>query len=413
MKYIIVIGDGMADNPVPDLGGKTPLEYARIPMMDTLASVGELGSVRTVPEGVPPGSDTAILSIFGYDPRVYYTGRSPLEAAGCGVELAAGDVSYRCNMVAYEDGDMPFHEKRILSHNGGSIDGESSIALLAFLLADPGFAALADRNHMVFYPSPSFRHIAVQKGADIRGLVAAPPHDHPGEVIGGLLPAGCPTAAGLVEMMALAHALLDCHPINNARRAEGKLPANGIWFWAEGQAVMLPSFYEKYRMAGFVLSAVPLIWGIGALAGLQYRTVPGATGELDTDFEGKAAGVLEGLGSGESEAVPRSGVGDAALGNGTSEAVSSSGAGSDRLGIGADFAVLHVEAPDECTHNGDLDGKLEAIRRLDSRIVAPLAAKLRAAGGEFRILMLADHKTLTATRNHDGGPVPYVLYDSR
>ena len=377
MKYLIVIGDGIADNPVPELGGKTPLEYASIPVIDALARKGELGSVRTIPPGVAPGSDTAILSVFGYDPGVYYSGRSPLEAAGCGVSLADGDVSYRCNMVALEDADVPYREKKILSHSGGSVEGEESIALMQSLLADADFLALAEQHRMAFHLNPSFRHIAVQKGADIDGLVAIPPHDHLDEVIGGLLPSGCATAAGLDAMMELAHARLDRHPINEKRRAEGKLPANGIWIWAEGKAIALPDFKEQHKRDGFVMSAVPLVWGIGALAGLGYRTVPGATGELDTDFEGKTDGVLEGLAQ------------------------------------GADFAAIHIEAPDECTHNGDTSGKIQAIEWLDSRCVARLLTGLEARGEDFRMLILSDHKTLTATRGHDGDPVPYILYDSR
>jgi 2,3-bisphosphoglycerate-independent phosphoglycerate mutase len=377
MKYVIVIGDGIADNPVPELGGRTPIEAAHIPTIDLLARKGEQGSVLTIPQGVAPGSDTAILSVFGYDPRDYYSGRSPLEAAGSGVALEAGDVSYRCNMVALEDGDMPYREKRILSHSGGSVEGESAVALMESVLADDGFRKLAEANHMAFHLNQSFRHIAVQKGVDIKGLVAIPPHDHLGEVIGGMLPSGCPMAEGLNQMMELAHGILDKHPINDRRRAEGKLPANGIWIWAEGTAIALPSFQARHHKDGFVMSAVPLVWGIGALAGLRYMTVPGATGELDTDFEGKTKGVLEGLAA------------------------------------GADFAVLHIEAPDECTHNGDTKGKIQAIEWLDSRCVAGLIEGLEAQGEGFRMIILSDHKTLTSTRGHDGEPVPYILYDSR
>ncbi|MDL2218954.1 2,3-bisphosphoglycerate-independent phosphoglycerate mutase [Ruminococcaceae bacterium OttesenSCG-928-O06] len=377
MKYILVIGDGMADNPVPELGDKTPLEVAAIPVMDHFAQNGEQGSVLTVPEGVAPGSDTAILSIFGFDPRQFYSGRSPLEAAGSGVKLEDGDASYRCNMVALEDGPMPYEEKKILSHSGGSIDGESSIALIQALMADERFAAMAQKYGMTFYPSPSFRHIAVQKGADITGLAAAPPHDHLGEVIAPWLPKGAPVAEGLREMMALAHEVLDKHPINETRRAAGKLPANGVWFWAEGVAIALPSFYDAHQKKGLVISAVPLVRGIGALAGLDFAEVEGATGELDTNFEGKADAALAGLAD------------------------------------GYDFVVLHVEAPDECTHNGDTPGKLQAIEWLDSRTLARLQAGLNAAGEDWRMLILSDHKTLTSTRGHDGDPVPYILYDSR
>lgn len=379
MKYLIVIGDGMADNPVPALNGKTPLETAKKPVMDSLAKAGELGSVRTVPTGVPPGSDTAILSIFGYDPRVYFSGRSPLEAAGCGVELADGDVSYRCNMVALEDGDAPFAQKKILSHNGGSIHGDEALGLMKALLANDDFAAAAQKYGAVFYPTPTFRHIVVQKGADITGLVAPQPHEHLDEPVGDNRPHGSPVAEGLWEMMALANRVLDKHPINQKRRAAGKLPANGIWFWAEGRAIALPPFAAAHGgKRGLVVSAVPLVNGIGALAGLDYTEVEGATGELDTNYEGKADAMLKGL-----------------------------------LKQGYDFGLVHVEAPDECTHNGDTPGKLQAIEWLDGRTIGRLKDGLDASGQDYRLLILSDHKTLTATRGHDGDPVPYILYDSR
>lgn len=376
MKYILVIGDGMADNPVEALGGKTPLQYARIPAMDALASKGIVGSVLNVPDGLPAGSDTAILSIFGCDPRVCYTGRAPLEAAAGGIGLQPGDVAYRCNMVAYEDADIPFEEKRILSHSAGSIEGEESAQLVRELWNDQRFRVLADRVGMMVYPSLSFRHIAVQKSADIKGIILIPPHDHLGEEIGPLLPAGCDNADVLRGLMVKAHEVLDLHPLNQKRRTEGKLPANGIWFWAEGTAVTLPQFQKAYGKTGGVISAVPLCHGIASLVGLEPVTVEGATGELETNYEGKvhaALGVLQ----------------------------------------KHDFVAIHVEAPDECTHNGDLKGKLQAIEWLDSRVILPLTEKLSGQGIPYRLLILSDHKTLTATRGHDGDPVPFLLYDSR
>lgn len=377
MKYILVIGDGMADNPVEALGGKTPLEAAEIPTIDRLAAGGLLGSTVNCPEGLPPGSDTAILSIFGQDPRVCYTGRSPLEAAATGISLSPGDVSYRCNMIALKDGDKPFAEKKILSHSGGSIDGESSMTLVRDLFSDPAFAALAEEAGMQVYPAPSFRHIAVQSGADITGITLIPPHDHLGEVIGPLLPKGCENAKKLLALMELAHQVLDHHPINEKRRAAGLLPANGVWFWAEGSAVALRNFKEQYGHFGSVISAVPLCQGIARLSGLEFTQVPGATGELETNYEGKVQAALEVLRQPEN-----------------------------------DFAAIHVEAPDECTHNGDLPGKLQAIQWLDSRVVEPLTSALDRDGVDYRILILSDHKTLTATRGHDGDPVPFLIYDS-
>lgn len=377
MKYILVIGDGMADNPVEALGGKTPLEHANIPTIDRLAAGGLLGSTINCPEGLPPGSDTAILSIFGQDPRVCYTGRSPLEAAATGIALHTGDVSYRCNMIALEDSNLPFAQKKILSHSGGSIDGEDSMVLVRDLFENPAFAALAEKAGMRVYPAPSFRHIAVQSGAEITGISLPPPHDHLGEVIGPLLPKGCENAKKLLELMELAHQVLDHHPINEKRRAAGLLPANGVWFWAEGSAVALKNFKEQYSHFGSVISAVPLCEGIARLSGLSFTKVPGATGELETNYEGKVQAALDVLRQSEN-----------------------------------DFVAIHVEAPDECTHNGDLPGKLQAIEWLDSRVVKPLTEQLEQDGIDFRILILSDHKTLTSTRGHDGDPVPFLIYDS-
>lgn len=376
MKYVIVIGDGMADNPLDELGGKTPLQFAKTPMMDKLASQGILGSVQNVPEGLPAGSDTAILSIFGCDPKTCYTGRAPLEAAAGGLRLKPGNIAYRCNMVAYDDADVPFEEKKIISHSAGSIEGEASAQLVSELFEDPEFRALAEEAGMIVYPSLSFRHIAVQKNADIKNIILIPPHDHLGEIIGPLLPRGCENAAVLRNLMHAAHKILDRHLINQRRRKESRLPANGIWFWAEGTAVALPQFYKAYGKTGGVISAVPLCHGIASLVGLDVVTVEGATGELETNYEGKV---------------------DAAIG----------------ILKTHDFAAVHVEAPDECTHNGDLKGKLHAIEWLDSRIILPLMEKLNAAGESYRLLVLSDHKTLTSTRGHDGDPVPFVIYDSR
>jgi 2,3-bisphosphoglycerate-independent phosphoglycerate mutase len=376
LKYVLVIGDGMADNPIAELGGKTPLQYASTPALDALASAGEIGSVRTIPEGMPAGSDTAILSIFGCDPRSYYAGRAPLEAASSGIAISPGNVAYRCNMVTFEDTDAPFEEKRIISHSAGSIEGGESKALISALFETDVFKELSDKAGMTIYPSLSFRHIAVQKAADVKGLQLAPPHDHLGERLGRHLPRGGENAKLLERLMRLAHEVLDSHQINIDRRSSGKLPANGIWFWAEGTAVALPSFIDRYGKSGGVISAVPLCQGIAGLIGLDKIYVEGATGELDTNYEGKAEAVL---------AVLKT----------------------------ADFAAVHIEAPDECTHNGDIKGKLQAIERVDSRVVSPLLQSLRNAGDDFRMLVMSDHKTLTSTRGHDGTPVPYILYDSR
>ena len=376
MKYLLFIGDGMADNPVPELGNKTPLEYASIPTIDAMCAKGVLGSVSNCPEGLPAGSDTAITSIFGCDPRKYYTGRAPLEAAASGIKLNPGDIAYRCNMVAYEDDDTKsFEEKKILSHSAGSIEAEDSDGIVTALFADPVFAAAAEKAGMKVHLGHSFRHIAVQSGADAEGMKLIPPHDHLGEVIGPLLPTGGSNGPVLRELMALAHDILNHHPLNEARRAAGKLPANGVWFWAEGTAVELPCFVDEFGYRGGVVSAVPLCHGIAALTGLEPIFVEGATGEIDTNLENKVAAVLRVLET-------------------------------------YDFAALHVEAPDECTHNGDLKGKVQSIEWLDSRCMVPLTEAFAARGWDYRVLLLSDHKTLTSTRGHDADPVPFLLYDS-
>ena len=376
LKYILVIGDGMADEPVPDLGGKTPLEHASTPAMDKIASGGLLGSVLTVPQGLPAGSDVAILSIFGCDPHSCYTGRAPLEAASTGIKLVPGNVAYRCNMVTYEDGDMPFDEKKILSHSAGSIEGELSAALVQELFDTSGFKEAAAKAGMAIYPTQSFRHIAVQDKADITNLQLIPPHDNLGKKVGTLLPEGGENAAVLEDLMRRAHIILDSHPANIERRRAGKLPANGVWFWAEGTVAQLPSFAEKYGKTGGVVSAVPLCLGIGALIGLDKVEVEGATGMLHTNYQGKVDAAVELLKT-------------------------------------RDFAAIHIEAPDECSHDGDMEGKLQSIEWIDSRILAPLMERLGGDGVEYRILLLSDHRTLLSTRGHDGDPVPFAIYDSR
>jgi 2,3-bisphosphoglycerate-independent phosphoglycerate mutase len=375
MKYILVIGDGIADNPLPELDGKTPIEAAHIPVIDRLANCGEVGSVRTVPPGFPPGSDTATLPIFGADPRICYTGRAPLEAAGFGVTLEAGEVAYRCNMVALEEKDIPFPSLKILSHNAGSIEGSESFELGSALTANPEFKAAMDAAGLRLHLTPSFRHIGVQRDADLNKIVLTPPHDVRHQPIGPNLPRGNRTAASLYSLMELAHRILSRHPVNEARRAAGKLPGNGIWFWAEGTAVVLDSFTKRYGKTGALISGVPLLHGIARLCGLDVILVEGATGELDTNYQGKV---------------------DAAL---------------TALRSDYDFVTVHLEAPDECTHNNDLKGKLQAIEWLDSRIVAPLLEGLD--GVDYRLLLLSDHKTLMSTLTHDASPVPFLLYDSK
>ena len=376
MKYLLIIGDGMADNPVPELDGKTPLEAASIPAIDALAARGVVGSVINCPKPLPAGSETGILSIFGCDPLRYFTGRSPMEAAALGLKLREGDVCDRCNRVGLEAGDGPLEERRILSHSAGSISGEDALKTIQALNADPDFAEAMRRADMELPMIPTFRPLAIEHHGDASGICFIPPHDHLGEKIGPLLPSGDPKAKKFADLMRLANRVLEHHPVTEARRASGKMGANGIWFWAEGTALQLPPFRDEFGMGGAVISAVPICHGIGVLRGLEKVEVEGATGEIDTNIEGKLEATWQKLQE-------------------------------------YDFVCLHLEAPDECTHNGDLPGKLLSIEWLSSRLVAPLVERMEAAGMEHRILLLADHKTLTATRGHDGDPVPFLLYDSR
>ena len=375
MKYVLVIGDGIADEPVAQLGGKTPLATLTLPQIDRLAG-GRLGLCQTVPAGVPAGSDTAILSIFGYDPRTCYTGRSALEAAGMGVMLQAGETSLRVNLCALE-GDT-FEAARILSHNGGSIEGEEAVELMQDLVHDPRFASLSAAFGFTVHITPTFRHIGVIDAAHRpQGETHfAEPHNHLGEAIAPLLPEGAMGPA-ITALMRASYEVLREHPVNRARIAAGKLPANCIWPWGPGSAMALDSFEQKYHKRGSAVSAVPLVWGIAGLCGVDTPRVPGATAELETNYEGKVQAVL------------------------------------DALAGGADFCCIHIEAPDECAHAGDVEGKCEAIRRLDARVVGALLDRLPQIDPEFRMLLLSDHPTLLNTRGHDGKAVPFAIYDSR
>jgi len=373
MKYLMVIGDGMADKPLAALGNKTPLGYLDLPAMERLAG-SETGTALTVPQGVTPGSDTAILNIFGYDPRKCYTGRSVLEAAGVGVLLKEGEVSLRVNLCAVEDtaGGLVIH-----SHNGGSVEGDEAETLMHDLMANPDYQAIAGRMGLSVTISRSFRHIGVLRGPVPKDAAFSltEPHNILDQTIDNYWPKGY--LSGEIEaLMRASYKILNSHPVNAARRSRGLLPANMVWPWGPGRAIQLPSFPKKYGHSGPVVSAVPLVWGIAALAGLKIPKVHGATGDLDTNYEGKVDAVLSAFAAGD------------------------------------DFAVLHVEAPDEMSHAGDIEKKLEAIRRLDQRIIEPLLKRLPALG-DFRLLMLSDHLTLLSTRGHDGSPVPWALYDSR
>lgn len=385
MKYVLVIGDGMADVGLAELDGKTPLESLSLPAFARVAGC-ERGRVRTVPVGLVPGSDTAILSIFGNDPCVCYTGRSVLEAAGMGISLPEGGISFRVNLCAVEDTPRGLV---IQSHNGGNIHGQEALSLMNDLIANPAFAARLRDAALTIHVTDTFRHIGTMQSEahDLWAVRLTEPHNVLGKPVMPYLPlmaesttdeAAHKLSDDIRALMLLSYEVLRDHPVNRARIARGELPANMIWPWGAATAMKLDCFEEKYGKRGSVISAVPLVWGIASLGGLKTPRVDGANGDLDTNYEGKVARALEAL-----------------------------------LTEGDDFAAIHVEAPDEMSHAGSLEKKLEAIRRLDSRVVAPLLEKLTQSGEDFRLLLLSDHPTLMTTRTHDGSPVPYAIYDSR
>ncbi|NLO86142.1 MAG: 2,3-bisphosphoglycerate-independent phosphoglycerate mutase [Clostridiales bacterium] len=385
MKYVLVIGDGMADTNLPQLAGKTPLEALALPAFDRCAGC-YCGRALTVPHGMPAGSDTAILSIFGYAPQTYYTGRSVLEAAGMGVVLPDGSISFRVNLCAIvpsEEGEMI-----IRSHNGGNIHGVEATTLMNDLIADSEFARLMNEAGLEITVTDTFRHVGVMKSEakDIGAVRLTEPHNVLDQDITAHLPhmerksddkAARKMATDIRALMLRSYEVLKDHPINQARIAQSKLPANMIWPWGQATAVALPSFEEKFGHYGTVVSAVPLVWGIAGLAGLKTPHVQGANGDLDTNYEGKVQCLLDALASGD------------------------------------DFAAVHIEAPDEMAHAGDLAKKLEAIQYVESRVVTPILDELTKRGEAFRLLLLSDHPTFLTTRTHDGGPVPYAIYDSR
>ncbi len=385
MKYVIVIGDGMADTRLTKLAGKTPMEALALNSFDRCAGCS-CGRVLTVPRGLPAGSDTAILSIFGYSPKTYYTGRSVLEAAGMGVEVPQGSISFRvnlCAVVTNEEGKPVIH-----SHNGGNIHGAEATTLMNDLIADPRFAALMQESGLAITVTDTFRHIGVMKSgaADLGAVRLTEPHNVLAQEIQPHLPhmeretndeAAKKMCADIEKLMLLSYEILKEHPVNHKRIGEGKLPANMIWPWGAATAMNLPDFRETFGHHGTVVSAVPLVWGIANLAGLKVAHVEGANGDIDTNYEGKVQAALDALANGD------------------------------------DFAVVHVEAPDEMAHAGDLGRKLEAIQNVEYRVVMPLLNQLMGKGEEFRLLLLSDHPTLLTTRTHSGLPVPWAIYDSR
>lgn len=364
MKYIVVLGDGMADRPVDALGGKTPLEAAVTPVMDALASKGTLGTVQNVPAGMAPGSDVANLSVLGYDPAANYSGRSPLEALSVGVAMDDDDVIFRSNLVTLTE-NQPYDQKIILDHSSGEISTADADVLMDAIRAE------FNSDRFRFYTGTSYRHILVWKQGRISPL--EPPHDHLGHAIGPYLP----QEAVLREMMERSYEILNNHPLNLARAAAGKHKANSLWFWGAGTKPQVQNFREKTGLTGAMISAVDLLKGIAVGAGMRVYNVPGATGSIDTNFEGKAQAAIDAL-----------------------------------LKDGCDYAYIHVEAPDEMGHQGRIQDKVRSIEYLDSRLIAPIKAAMEAAGEDYRMLILPDHPTPLAIRTHTADPVPYLIYDS-
>ena len=365
MKYVVILGDGMADEPIEALDGRTPLEAAKTPTMDQLAKDAEIGLLKTIPDGMKPGSDTANLAVLGYDPKEYYTGRSPLEALSIGVPMEDTDVALRCNLVTLTE-EEPYEEKRILDHSSSEISTEDADVLL-----DAVKKELQSENYQ-FYTGTSYRHCMIWKNGTVVELT--PPHDHLTEVIHPYLPQD----AMLREMQKRSYEILANHPINQERRAMGLNPANSLWFWGAGTTPMLSAFSEKYGKNGAMISAVDLLKGIAVGAKMQVIEVPGANGGLHTNYEGKAEAALKAL-----------------------------------LQDGMDFAYVHLEAPDEMGHQGSLERKLQAIENLDHRIIRLVKDGLDASGEDYRMLVLPDHPTPLRIRTHSAEPVPYLLYDSR
>lgn len=364
MKYIVVLGDGMADEPIAELGGRTPMEAANTPVMDELAGKGIIGMVQNVPVGMAPGSDVANLSVLGYDPAANYSGRSPLEALSVGVAMEDDDVIFRSNIVTLTE-EEPYQEKTILDHSSGEIATEDADILM------DAIREKFNNDTFRFYTGTSYRHILVWKHGRVSHL--EPPHDHLGCVIGPYLP----EEEVLRNMMRESFPVLNHHPVNEARKAAGKNKANSLWFWGAGTKPRVQNFEEKTGLKGAMISAVDLLKGIAVGAGMKVCKVEGATGSIDTNYEGKAQAAIDAL-----------------------------------LKDGCDFAYIHVEAPDEMGHQGKVHEKVKSIEYLDSRLIALVKKAMEDAGEDFRMLVLPDHPTPIRIRTHTGDPVPYVLYDS-
>ena len=367
MKYALILGDGMGDYPVPALGGRTPLEVADKPCMDMLAKTGRVGLVKTVPDGYKPGSDVANLGALGYDASACYTGRSPLEALSIGIDMKEDDVAVRMNLVTLSD-EEDFAEKTMKDYSAGEITTPEARELVEYLGRELG----SDR--FAFYPGVSYRHcLIIAHGSTDMQLT--PPHDISGKKIGGYLPKG-DLAAELTDLVRRSNELLSNHPVNKKRVLSGQNPANSVWFWGQGTRPALENFEKRYGLKGGMVSAVDLLKGIAIGAGMKSVDVEGATGTLSTNFAGKAK------------------------------------AACDLLDGGCDFVFVHLEAPDECGHQGDVEGKVRAIECVDKKILQPIYDHLKASGEEFAIMVMPDHFTPVSILTHSREPVPFLMYSS-
>lgn len=355
----------MADEPIEELGGKTPLEAAKTPVMDELAKMSEIGMVRTIPEGMSPGSDTANLSVLGYNPRKYYTGRSPLEALSIGVDMKDTDVVYRCNIVTLTEEDCPYEQQKIVDHSSGEISTEDAKILMDAVCKE------LENDTYKFYVGTSYRHCMVWENGQVLELV--PPHDVLTQVIGQHLPED----PILRRMQERSYEILKNHPLNLERKAKGLNPANSFWFWGAGTRPALDAFEDIYHKKGVMISAVDLLKGIAVGAKMDRKIVEGANGGLHTNYEGKAQAAVDAL---------------------TKEDY--------------DFAYIHVEAPDEMGHQGSVERKIQAIENLDQRVIKIVKEGLDASGEDYRMLVMPDHPTPIRLRTHVSDPVPYMLYDS-
>jgi 2,3-bisphosphoglycerate-independent phosphoglycerate mutase len=363
MKYVVIIGDGMADRPMEELGGLTVLQKSLTPNMDWLAQRGERGMARTIPAGMPPGSDVANLSIMGYDPERYYTGRAPLEAVSMGISMEADDVAYRCNLVTIDFGGGV-----MIDHSSGHITSEEGKELIEAV------GGALKRNDILFFPGVSYRHLMIWKKGSVKPE-CTPPHDILEKEISGYLPSGEGSEL-LRDLMQRSQPLLKSHPVNEQRRAAGKRTADSIWLWGQGKKPSVPTYKDKYGITGSLISAVDLTKGLGLCAGLEVINVPGATGWIDTNYAGKAQHAIDALDN-------------------------------------KDFVYIHVEAPDEAGHSGSLEHKIKAVEDLDAKLIGPVINGVRKRYGDFRLLLMPDHATPIRIRTHTDEPVPYVIYDSR